>query len=159
MHACALRLTGNAQLAEEITQDVFVRLVREAQSIRFDSALATWLYRVTLNRCFDRLRSEARAPCGNPLDERELASIPSPIRTEELLETRERRTALDDALAQLPAPLREVVVLRYAAGFEYHEIANTLDIPAGSVASRLYRALRQLGALLEARGLNAESLL
>jgi RNA polymerase sigma-70 factor (ECF subfamily) len=159
IHACALRFTGDAQTAEEITQDVFVRLMREAPRIRFDSSLATWLYRVTLNRCYDRMRQDARHAHAVSLERPAVQQLPVPVEVEAQVEARERVDALERALADLPAAMRDVVILRYAAGLEYAEIAETLDVPPGSVASRLHRALRHLGQLLERRGLNAENLL
>ncbi len=75
------------------------------------------------------------------------------------MEAREQQETLARALAELSPALREVVVLRYAAGLDYREIAEALAVPQGSVGSRLHRALQQLGSLLEAQGLNAESLL
>jgi RNA polymerase sigma-70 factor (ECF subfamily) len=159
VHACALRLCQDPHTAEEITQDVFVTLLREASSFRFESALATWLYRVTLNRCHDRRRQEIRAPrtLGLPIDA--ARHVPAELRGDAAVEARERRCALDQALAELPPPQREVVILRFLGGLEYHEIADALQVPPGSVASRLHRALRHLGELLEQRGLNAENLL
>ncbi len=136
-----------------------MRLLREAHNIRFDSSLTTWLYRVTLNRCYDRLRQESRRPDTVPLDLPAAHQLPATMAVDGEVEARERRHALANALEALPVAMREVVVLRYAAGLDYGEIAETLDVPPGSVASRLHRALRQLGQLLEERGLNAESLL
>lgn len=159
IHACALRFLNDADAAEEITHDVFLRLLHNAAGLRFEASLSTWLYRVTLNRCQDRLRSLARRPRGLSLQPEHAETLPAEQRTEAGLETREQQEALARALAGLSPEFREVVVLRYAAGLDYQEIARALDLPQGSVASRLHRGLRQLGRLLEAQGLTAESLL
>jgi len=158
VHACALRLTRDEPAAEEIVHDTFLAMVREAKTFRFESSLSTWLYRVTLNRCRDWARKESRqqelsgqtGPAPDIMDE-----SPDPL---DAMVSGERTERLDALVAELPSEMREVVALRFAAGLSYDEIAATLGCPPGSVASRLHRALRRLGARLEALGLTPEAI-
>lgn len=73
-------------------------------------------------------------------------------------EAAERSRMLDAAVESLPQPMREAIVLRYVSGLGYEEIAQVLDCPPGTVASRIHRALRLIGALLAAQGIREGSL-
>jgi RNA polymerase sigma-70 factor (ECF subfamily) len=134
--------TRDAALADEIAQDTFVRLFQNLSRFRAESSLRTWLVRVALNRCIDLQRSDPRRFEGTLEAAGEHASTDEGaerlgIRAEEA--ERVRR-----ALTALPPPLRMVVSLRYDAGLSYAEIASALDVPIGTVGSRLTTALQQL---------------
>lgn len=142
----ALRYFGDGDAAEEITQDAFVRLYRALPDFRFDSTLSTWLHRVTVNLCRDRWRQGDRAKKEVSLEEvafsRELPSgRPSPERQ---LMTMETQQAVQRCLLSLPEEHREVVLLRYLNDLSYKEIADSLGVSAGTVASRLHRGLKLL---------------
>jgi RNA polymerase sigma-70 factor (ECF subfamily) len=158
VHACALRMTNDGQAAQEIVHDVFLAMLREAAAFRFEASLATWLYRVALNRCRDLARKNSRRVLPVALDTVEadvMDEAPGPL---EAVVTSERAARLDAVLAELPGEMREVIALRFAAGLSYDDIAETLGCPTGSVASRLHRALRRVGERLEALGLTPETL-
>lgn len=140
--------TRDAALADEIAQDTFVRLFQNLSRFRAESSLRTWLVRVALNRCTDLQRSDPRRFEGTL----ETASeYPSADEGAERLGIRaEEATRAREALAALPPPLRIVVSLRYDAGLSYAEIASALDVPIGTVGSRLTTALRQLRERLTA---------
>ena len=142
--AVARARTHDEALAEEIAQDTFVRLFRHLRRFRGESSLRTWLVRVALNLCTDAHRRDPRRhetlmdlaanhPSGDEGAERR------GIRGEEVGRVRA-------ALARLPEPLRVVVSLRYDAGLRYVEIAQLLNLPIGTVGSRLTAALQQLRA-------------
>lgn len=158
VYACAFRLTGDEAAAEEIVHDVFLAMVREAERFRRESSLATWLYRVTLNRCADHHRTHARHGRMQDLQSLEESMIDERPGPEELSEATERQAVLAAALRELPHDMQEVITLRFAAGLSYAEIASTLDCPAGSVASRLHRALGRLGESLSRHGHTPEAL-
>ena len=134
-----LRDTG---LAEEIAQDVFLRLYRDLATIESASHLQAWLRRSTLNRCIDQSRSRAyrRETHLNASTElRCMDRTPDPIASKIL-----RRQ-----VAALPETQRAVVILRYQEGLEPNEIAVTLCLPLNTVKSRLQRALQILRSRLE----------
>ena len=156
LYACAYRVVGDAGAAEEIVQDAFDQLFRRGAELRRESALSTWLYVVVLNRCRDTLRRPpfANARSVQPLDNHMADHSPTPHERAERLDRDER---LRRALGTLPSDLREVIALRYASGLSYQEIATLQGCAAGTVASRLHRALERLGATLEARGFTREN--
>ena len=138
--------------AEEVTQDVFVRLFQSLARFRHESTLATWLHRVAINRCHDVLRSRSRERRTLPLElvsETRLAASPrhSPDATimQDATDDEVRR-----AIARLPEEMRTAISLRYAAEMSYADIARVLELPLGSVCSRLHRALKLLATELGA---------
>lgn len=156
VHACALHLTGDGAAAEEVTHDAFLALLRGGRDFRGDASVVTWLLRITLNRARDHLRAERRRSAR--LDTEVTVSHIADGRAgpDEQLAQRERNDCLAAVIATLPEDMRQVIVLRFAAGLGYGAIAETLGVPAGSVASRLHRALRRIGDRLAERGLTRE---
>jgi RNA polymerase sigma-70 factor (ECF subfamily) len=140
----AYHLLHNRSLAEEVAQDVFLRLYRDYDKIESASHLIHWLRRITTHRCLDRLRSlEKRRQVS--LDEVEIA-LPSSASEQDPILARTLRRLVSD----LPAAARAVVVLRYQEDLEPREIARILDLPVNTVKSRLQRALTQLRTQLAA---------
>jgi RNA polymerase sigma-70 factor, ECF subfamily len=138
--------TGDPALAEEILQEAFVRMFKHLRRFRGESSLRTWLVRVSLNLATDAARRDPRRfesfaePFPEPaslVDDAEQAGM----RTEEAARVR-------GALSRLPEPLRVTVSLRYDADMSYAEIARELNIPIGTVSSRLAHALMLLRATL-----------
>ena len=133
----AYHILRNAALAEEVAQEVFLRLYRDFDHIADPTHLAHWLRRTTTHRCLDLLRRSRRRR-QVALDE---AEIPAPRAVErDPLMTRTLRRLV----AELPANARAAVVLRYQEGLEPREIAEVLDLPVNTVKSRLQRALSLL---------------
>ncbi len=136
----AYAITGRRAMADDVAQDAFERAF--AALSRFDERrpFAPWLHRIVVNRSLDLLRSERRLVGGEIV---ELAEWDDPRHGDrELLE----------AVADLPMQRRVVVVLRYGLGFAPSAIAAILDLPEGTVHSRLARALEQLRKELEVNG-------
>ncbi len=144
----ARHLLGDADAAEDVTQDAFVRLQNALGGFRADAELSTWLYRVTLNLCRDHMRRRRRRT-EVPLDAitHHAESVASdPARTVALGRARQ---AIEAAIARLPEDQREVVTLRFVAELRYKEIARVTGLPEGTVASRVFRALQRLSRDLE----------
>ena len=138
--------------AEDLTQDVFVRVWKSIGRFRGDSAFSTWLFRIAVNVARTHLSRRSRwrlfsrpAPDRSPDAPAEAEDPPSPERLEDDVV---RRDAIDRALATLSPDLREAVTLRDVEGLEYREIARALDIPLGTVESRIFRARQRLRPLL-----------
>ena len=171
VHAVALRLTSDRQLAEEVVQETFLALWNRAEL--FDPALAslaTWLRTIARNRTVDRLRAAGRRPPLVPLpghgdgDEGDpgfdrvhpdavvlggAAPDPGPVAAAEAAES---RAAVGAAIAGMPDEERTVILLAYREGLTQSEIAERLAWPLGTVKTRTRRALARLRAVLEAEG-------
>jgi RNA polymerase sigma-70 factor (ECF subfamily) len=149
-------MLGDVEAAEEVVQDVFSRLLRDRATFRHESALGTWLYAVTLNRCRNVLRRSSFRMSANaqPLAPELRDDAPDP---HQLVEQQDRQSRLGVALGAIPDDMREVIVLRFASGLSYEEIADVVGCATGTVASRLHRALHRLGTELRAAGLTRES--
>jgi RNA polymerase sigma-70 factor (ECF subfamily) len=140
----AVRYLGRDSLAADVVQDAFVEIFRALPLYQAHGRFSSYLYRVLLNRCHLTWRS-ARA------EQRALTLVSQDV-TEvdegELL-LRERRRDLSLVLGELSEKLRSVVLLRYSAELSYQEVAETLDIPVGTVKRRLFDAMAKLRDALE----------
>ncbi|MBU2686556.1 MAG: sigma-70 family RNA polymerase sigma factor [Actinobacteria bacterium] len=151
----AYRMTGNPADAEDLTQDVFVQVMRKIGSFQGRSSFSTWLYRVTMNRSRDFLRRKKRSPemlstDGEPGDYLMEDRVGTVQRApEDNAIASEAQRLVQEALQQLPVSLRAPLVLHELEGFEYHEIARMLVLPVGTVKSRIFRARLKLGEILE----------
>jgi RNA polymerase sigma-70 factor (ECF subfamily) len=146
VYTMAYRLTGDDEEARDLAQDVLVRLHRGLARYR-EGNFEGWLYRTTVNAFRDRLRKRKR------LREDALPEEPPGMRTggivEEAVQQLELHDVVQRALVKLPPEYREAVVLRDLQGRSYEEIADILDIPAGTVRSRIHRGREALRQLLE----------
>ena len=129
--------------AEDVCQDVFIKLYTHGHTIAPGREKA-WLLRVTVNSCRDLWRGAwlKRVVLGAPT----LELIPS---QDETIEQREEKAELMRAVHKLPAVFRETILLHYYQGLGIAEIAQMLNLPEGTISSRLSRARRKLGAILK----------
>lgn len=133
------RMCGDLRLAEDAAQEAFVRVWQNLNRYKPQYAFRSWLYRIAANAALDSLRRER--PTAD-LDSVSLADLgPSP---EQSAEDDERAAHVRRAIAQLSESLRVVLILREYQGLSYQEIADVLDIPIGTVMSRLNSARAQL---------------
>ncbi|MGW2179740.1 RNA polymerase sigma factor SigM [Streptomyces sp. NPDC001732] len=147
--AVALRTLGDREEAADAVQDALVSAFRAAHTFRGQSAVTTWLHRITVNACLDRVRKAAT---------RKTAPVNDTERFEQLLEPHESAEApaerqdlhreLLAALATLPAEQRAALVLVDMQGYPVAEAARILDVPAGTVKSRCARGRARLAPLL-----------
>jgi RNA polymerase sigma-70 factor, ECF subfamily len=149
----ARALTNGSADAEDIAQDVFVRAWRSIRGFRGDSAFRTWLHRVALNVIHThqgrvaRIRRMFYTPAGEA--EREMDFIERAPDSADVEADVVMRDAIDRALASLPDELRVAVTLRDVQGLDYREIALVLDVPIGTVESRIFRGRQRLKPLLQ----------
>lgn len=140
------RMCGNVQVAEDAAQETFIQAWLHLPSYRPHSSLRSWLYRIAVNTAIDMLRKEKRILPG----ELEEMPLQDPGLSPEAVFTRQERAALvQEAVLSLPDASRAVLVLREYEGMSYHEIAEALDIPTGTVMSRLNYARKLLRGMLE----------
>jgi RNA polymerase sigma-70 factor (ECF subfamily) len=148
------RMCGDALIAEDAAQETFIRAWQNLSSYRPQTPLRNWLYRIAFNAGMDMLRKEKRI-LPNDIEDLNLADArPGP----EILVSQQERTALvQKAVLSLPDASRAVLVLREYEGMSYHEIADALDIPVGTVMSRLNYARKALKEKLQPKlSLNME---
>jgi RNA polymerase sigma-70 factor (ECF subfamily) len=140
-------MTGNEADAWDASQDALVSIVRGLPRFDGRSAFGTWAYRIAANACLDELRRRGRrALPGLPVDHDDEPRVPAA--TSVAIDGLADRLAIDTALAQVPEPLRTAVILRDLCDLEYADIAEALDIPPGTVRSRIARGRSLLAALL-----------
>jgi RNA polymerase sigma-70 factor (ECF subfamily) len=139
------RFCGDEHLAEDVAQEAFLKAWQHLSTYRPRSSFKNWLYRIAINTATDKLRSETWL-AEQDVDEMDVPdSQPSP---EALMESKERAAAVNKAIMSLPPASRSVLVLRELELFSYQEIADTLDIPTGTVMSRLNYGRERLRELL-----------
>ena len=144
----ALRMLGNRAEAEDLAQEVFVRVHRAIGEFRGEAKLSTWLYAITSRQCLNRLAAGERRIARQ--GDEGLARLASrEIGPAEEMERTELETALHRAIAELSEERRIVVVLRDLEGLSYEDIAAALDLELGTVRSRLHRARTDLREKLE----------
>ena len=146
VYAVCLQMTKNTCEAEDLTQEIFVHLLRTIGSFRGDSQFSTWLYRVTTNYVLMHFRKSSRRrerfPC---LNEEYAARTNSNVSFGlQVLD----RIAIDDALAKLPSGSRSVFMKFDMEGYKHEEIAGILGCSVGNSKSQLHKARRKLRKLL-----------
>lgn len=139
-----LRMLRDRDAALDATQDVFLTVFRKADRYREQAAFSTWLYRVTVNTCYDHLRRRQRKRT-EPLPEH---YDPSDPRSADPLHAAELRPSIEEALERLPDEFRAAAVLVDLEGMSLEGAADTLEIPIGTVKSRVFRARRILADYL-----------
>ena len=142
--ALIARTVQDRSRAEDLAQDVFLRIHRGLPYFRGEARLSTWIYRIVANVC---LQDHDRAPRTSPIDEAgdaDAVSVADRQFTD--LEVRDR---LEKAIARLPANYRLLIAAHYLQGVRYEELSEALQLPLGTVKTQLYRAKQQLRRLLE----------
>ncbi|TWT77614.1 ECF RNA polymerase sigma factor SigW [Posidoniimonas polymericola] len=146
-----LRYTGSSEDAQDIAQDAFVQAFVKLSSFKRNSAFFTWLYRIGFNRAASNARKRRERTSFDQLSE---AGAPDPTDhqapPEAAMLAQERVELVRQAVAELADDHRQVVVLREFDGFDYQQISEVLEIPIGTVRSRLFRARMQMKERLAA---------
>ena len=154
------RILGNRHEAEDVAQDVFVTVFRAIKSFRGDAAFSTWVHRIAVNNCKNRLKHLRRRRYfqtesmeqtidlgdGEVRKEFEEERESSP---EEALHSSEIHEQIQDAINELEDDYRVVIVMRDVQGHSYQEISEALDLKEGTVKSRIHRARMELKRKLE----------
>jgi RNA polymerase sigma-70 factor (ECF subfamily) len=143
--AVALRTTGEPEEAADALQDALLKAHRSAGSYRGDAQVTTWLHRIVVNACLDRMRRTKARPTV-PLPEHDSAH---PVEPSDPLARRELAWEIDRALRSLPDDQRAALVLVDVEGYSVDEAAQLLQIPTGTVKSRCARGRAKLVPLLE----------
>jgi RNA polymerase sigma-70 factor, ECF subfamily len=150
LHAAALRLTRSAADAEDLVQETLAKAYAHASSYRQGTNLRAWLMRIELNTFYDACRARQRRGREVPLEAGGADLAPAMPSAEDDALGRMPDPVVLAALRDLPGRYRTVVCLADVEGYSYAEIAGQLQVPLGTVMSRLHRGRRRLRAALEA---------
>jgi RNA polymerase sigma-70 factor (ECF subfamily) len=145
--ALIARTTPDRSRAEDLAQDVFLRVYRGLPYFRGEARLSTWIYRIVANVCIHE--HQARTPPTESLDGDRAGQRTSAAARDRQFSDLELRDRLEKAIARLPANYRLLVAAHYLQGVQYEDLAQALELPLGTVKTQLYRAKRQLRRLLE----------
>lgn len=152
VYSICYRFTGRDSEAQDLTQEVFLRVFKSVKSFRAgEGSFAVWLARVTRNLLIDHYRRTRMERATDSIED-QLPMLEQrgalDARTDAMLAGREAGELLQGALARLSPELRETVILRDVEELEYREIAQVLNVPEGTVKSRLNRGRAELARLL-----------
>jgi RNA polymerase sigma factor (sigma-70 family) len=126
--------------AEDVFQEVFTKVYENLGGLRDDAAVRGWIAQLTRRTCVDRLRSQARSEPGEDLE---------PAAVDDVLANLDDALVVRDALASLSGPCQEILDRFFARDESYRVIAEALELPAGTIASRISRCLERLKAAME----------
>ena len=153
------RMVGNRELAEDLTQDTFVKVLSHLDRYRAEFKFSSWLFKIANNVAIDHLRKRQLdtfsldgAPSASDADAVASTSFDVGDGAENALdemEARELGTAIERAIAGLRPEYRSCILLRHVEGRSYEEIASTLDLPLGTVKTYIHRARQELRLALE----------
>ncbi len=146
IYAHALRFFGESASAEDVLQEVFLKVYRSIDGYNGQAAFSTWLFRVTRNTCLDMVRAGKRRPV--PVDPVDLAAGVTPDHSQGVIDM----VTLEKAIRALQPEDREALGAVTLFGLSYEQAAETLGVPAGTVKSRVFRARRTLVNLLGGKG-------
>jgi len=160
VYGLLVRQCRDRELAEEITQATFVKIVHKLGEYNESGKFESWLFRIAMNRLRDEMRRRKRQAnpvdfAGTPPESIGYADAAEDAGPAQPLIDAEQNEALHAAIAELPEADQELLHLRYTAGLGYQEIADALDQPLGTVLARGHRALKKLKAKLTETDVNA----
>lgn len=143
VRAVCHRIVLNSADADDATQQALIAIARSIRNFNEQSKVSTWIYRIAVNAALDEIRRTRRRAV--PVDDETFVEMSSTVNT---LDAAETRIDIQRALAHVPEEFRVALVLRHIADMEYDDIAFVLDIPVGTVRSRLSRGREQLAAAM-----------
>jgi len=133
------KVTGNIDDANEATQETLISVVRNISSFKSTAKFSTWIYRIATNAALDEIRKRSRRPTSEFNEETVVIQT-----TTSLEDSLIDNIDIDNALQSLPEEFRMVLVLRDLLGTSYEEISEILDVPSGTVKSRIARARQKV---------------
>jgi RNA polymerase sigma-70 factor (ECF subfamily) len=155
LFSIVLKMVGNKTDAEDLVQEIFIKIYKGLASYNGEFALTTWMMKIASNHTIDYLRKKKLKTTpidGSESEEKEKrkpqfeADVDNP---EEMILKQERKKMIEKAIEELPPRYREVIILRHKEERDYLEIAEKLNIPLGTVKARLFRAREMLNQKLK----------
>lgn len=156
----AYRMTGKAEMAKDITQDVFIKVYQKRDSFREQSKISTWIYKIAMNHIINLMKREKRLKFYNTL-EQGFSSTSSynnaitiweenlPTQPDKALEDNEKEIIIRKLIDELPAKYKVPFLLFRYEDMSYQEIADQLNISLSAVESQIYRAKKKLSAKIK----------
>lgn len=150
----AYRIMGNEEDAKDMTQEAFIKVYRNIKGFRMDSSFSTWMYRIVMNTCKDELRKKKMKvisidqPITTDDGQMQMELEDHGLKPDEIVESRETQKEVHEALQEIKETNRVVVVLRDIKGFSYAEISEIIDVPVGTIKSRINRGRQELKTIL-----------
>lgn len=138
--AICLRMLRDRESALDATQETFLTVFRKADRFKAKAAFSTWLYRVAVNTCYDQMRKAKRKKA----DRLPETHDPVDVSSTDAFDAADLRPTIEEALANLSEEFRSTVVLVDLQGMSLEQASDILEVPQGTVKSRLFRARRQL---------------
>lgn len=160
VYGLVFRMLGRRDEAEDLAQEVFVQVFKAIDQFRGESKLSTWIYRIAVNLCKNRTKYLSRRHAGEqddidamaervPMSAARAATVGDVSRPDELVEGMQLEAIVKRAIQKLEPDFREALVLADVEDMPYEEIAQIMNVPVGTVKSRIHRARAQLKALVE----------
>ncbi len=147
----AYRFAGDQAEAEDLTQEIFLKLYRNLDRYRGDVPLMAWALRLSRNLCIDHYRHHRIRRQSETVSDEILAHLPSRDDPQRQSQTQERRRLVHDVLAEMSESLASALMLRDLQGLSYDEIAGFFEVPVGTIKSRLNRGRKELVRRIEER--------
>ena len=141
------RMTGSAEDAEDLLQEVFLQAHRKLAGFRGESTLGTWLYRLAMNHCLDRLRGK-QAKMSRATESLDREEAPEPTAHEPVIPSAISRMDLERAIDTLPEGCKAAFLLHDVEGFEHSEVGDILGVSEGTSKSQVHKARLKLRAIL-----------
>jgi RNA polymerase sigma-70 factor (ECF subfamily) len=150
IHAVCRRIAGSSRDADDACQEALIKITRGLPRFDGNSAFGTWAYRIATNAALDELRKRKRRPLLAVVDEADDDHPREPVdpSADRQVDAVADRLAIDDALGELSEEFRVAVTLRDVLDLDYAEIASVLDVPVGTVKSRIARGRAMLAGRL-----------
>ena len=156
LYAYFLRTSGSTHDADDLLQEIFVRLIEKIRDYKHQGRFEHWLFRIAANLARDRIRRLQRSPSSLSLDAADtekddltaqLASSEPP--PDAPMQLDQLRDELQEALAQLPEIDREIIVMRHYSQMSFKEIARQFNMPIGTALAKVHRGLKRLRSIME----------
>lgn len=150
------RMTNNQEDAEDLAQEVFIKVYKSLHSFKGSSQFSTWIYRIAYNTCVDKFRKEKMVLVSLTQNDEEDKDMDLPSHEplpEDQIVSREQYQALRECISTLKPEYKTAVILRDIQNYTYEEIADILNIPLGTVKSHISRGRAALRDALVARGM------
>jgi RNA polymerase sigma-70 factor (ECF subfamily) len=147
LYSLVVRMTGSADEAEDLLQEVFLQAHRKLAGFRGESTLGTWLYRLTMNHCLDHLRGR-QAKMSRATESLDQEGAAEPVASAPGVPPVISRMDLERAIDLLPPGSRDAFLLHDVQGFEHREIAEILGVSEGTSKSQVHKARMKLRTLL-----------
>lgn len=159
LYNLSLKYIGNEEDALDVTQEIFIKILKKIDTFEGNSKLSTWVYRITVNYCKDFLKKHKKVKSislDKPIEGKEGNFVPEleddSETPQKALESKLQRESLIKAIGSLDEDQREIIILRYINDLTYNEISEILNLPLGTIKSRLNRGRKRLTEILRDDG-------